>query len=211
MPSGARPLLKSGRPLSCGVTDDLPSINRAVATPAQAVAFEAGVLLLALALGWVFSVNPFAGMATTWEAVAIGVGATLPPVAGLWFMLRARHPVLLNFRRMVEDLVGPLFRGASWWHIGALAAMAGLAEEALFRGLLQVGLSGLIGWLPALIGASVVFGLVHWVTRLYAILAGIVGLYLGALYLATGNLLVPIVVHALYDMVALGYLRRVTR
>jgi len=43
---------------------------------------------------------------------------------------------------------------------------------------------------------------------LYALLAGVVGLYLGGLYLLTGNLLVPIVVHALYDVVALGYLRR---
>ena len=44
-----------------------------------------------------------------------------------------------------------------------------------------------------------------------ALLAGVVGLYLGGLYLLTGNLLVPIVVHALYDIVALGYLRKAER
>jgi membrane protease YdiL (CAAX protease family) len=92
-------------------------------------------------------------------------------------------------------------------HIVALALMAGVAEEALFRGLLQEGLAGPLGWLPALLLASALFGVVHWLTGLYALLAGAVGLYLGGLYLLTGNLLVPIVVHALYDVVALVYLR----
>ena len=40
-------------------------------------------------------------------------------------------------------------------------------------------------------------------------LAGLIGLYLGWLWLAVGNLLVPIVVHALYDFVALMYLVKV--
>jgi len=62
-----------------------------------------------------------------------------------------------------------------------------------------------------LLVASLLFGVVHWLTGLYALLAGMVGLYLGGLYLLTGNLLVPIVVHALYDIVALGYLRKAER
>ena len=40
-------------------------------------------------------------------------------------------------------------------------------------------------------------------------LAAVVGAYLGALFVASGNLLVPILAHALYDLVALVVLTRV--
>jgi membrane protease YdiL (CAAX protease family) len=41
------------------------------------------------------------------------------------------------------------------------------------------------------------------------IVATVIGAYLGVLWLWTGNLMTPIVVHALYDFVALIYLLRV--
>jgi membrane protease YdiL (CAAX protease family) len=40
---------------------------------------------------------------------------------------------------------------------------------------------------------------------MYLVLAGLIGLYLGGIWLATGNLLVPIIAHAMYDFVALVY------
>jgi membrane protease YdiL (CAAX protease family) len=42
-------------------------------------------------------------------------------------------------------------------------------------------------------------------------LAGGIGLYLGAVWLATGNLLVPITSHALYDFLAFVYLVQVRK
>jgi membrane protease YdiL (CAAX protease family) len=54
----------------------------------------------------------------------------------------------------------------------------------------------------------VVFGIAHWVTTAYAVVAGVVGLYLGLLYVITENLLAPAVAHALYDFVALLVLVR---
>jgi membrane protease YdiL (CAAX protease family) len=44
------------------------------------------------------------------------------------------------------------------------------------------------------------------VTAAYAVMAGFIGLYLGVLAVWHDNLLVPMVVHALYDFVALTYL-----
>jgi len=63
-------------------------------------------------------------------------------------------------------------------------------------------------WLSLLL-AAVLFGLLHFITPTYAVLAGLIGLYLGALWLATGNLLTPIVTHGTYDLLALVYLARV--
>ena len=81
---------------------------------------------------------------------------------------------------------------------------------------------GLIGWyliesngydkqLYVLAGGFAVFGLLHFITPLYALLAGLMGLYLGWLYEATGNLIVPMIVHGLYDFAALVYLVRIRR
>ena len=53
------------------------------------------------------------------------------------------------------------------------------------------------------------FGAVHLITGTYGIIAAAIGLYLGLLWVASGNLLVPIVTHAAYDFVALVYLLRV--
>jgi len=176
-----------------------------------AALYKTGVLVLAIAIGWLVSVDPFAGLAFRLDHFVVGVAGTVPPVVALWLLQRSTAPAVVEFRRVVEELVGPLFDDAPAVHIVALALMAGVAEEVLFRGLLQEGLTGPLGWLPALLLASALFGVVHWLTGLYALLAGGVGLYLGGLYLLTGNLLVPIVVHALYDVVALVYLRGAAR
>jgi membrane protease YdiL (CAAX protease family) len=63
----------------------------------------------------------------------------------------------------------------------------------------------------ALVLTSVAFGLAHFLTLSYALLAALAGLYLGALYWAGGNLVIPIVAHALYDLVALLQLARMYR
>lgn len=188
-----------------------PATRRQPPSVAHAVVFEAGVLALAIVVGWVVSVDPFAGLAFRLDHLGIGLAATVPPVVALWLLQRSTAPAVLEFRRVVEELVEPLFADAPVTHVVALALTAGVAEEALFRGLVQGGLTGVTGWLPALLIASLLFGVAHWLTGLYALLAGVVGLYLGGLYLLTGNLLVPIVVHALYDIVALGYLRKPER
>ena len=109
---------------------------------------------------------------------------------------------------MVTEKLAPLFRGASVPELALLAVLAGVGEEALFRGVIQ---DALAGWLPiwlALVVTGLVFGMAHWVSTTYAVVAGIVGLYLGSLYLITQNLLAPVLAHALYDFVALLALAR---
>ena len=45
-------------------------------------------------------------------------------------------------------------------------------------------------------------------TALYAIIATLIGIYLGVLFVLTDNLLTAITCHAVYDWVALEYTRR---
>jgi len=85
----------------------------------------------------------------------------------------------------------------------ALAVSAGICEEIVFRGwLLYVlhRLGGLNGTALILIGAAL-FGLCH----VYQGVTGVIGttlagVLLAALYVATGTLLVPMVLHSLIDL-----------
>ncbi|CAJ1936545.1 unnamed protein product [Cylindrotheca closterium] len=87
----------------------------------------------------------------------------------------------------------------------ALGFAAGFGEEMLFRGVLQYGLAAKVGTAASLVVASLIFGALHAVTPLYALLAGVASVYFGYLYLSFGNLAVPIYAHALYDVGALYY------
>lgn len=55
-----------------------------------------------------------------------------------------------------------------------------------------------------LIGSNLVFALAHFITPTYALITGLMGVYLGFLLDAGGqrNLLTPILVHTLYDFLA---------
>jgi membrane protease YdiL (CAAX protease family) len=66
----------------------------------------------------------------------------------------------------------------------------------------------MVGDWVAIVSVAVLFGLLHAVNAAYAVLAALMGLYLGWLWTATGNLAVPIVAHAVYDFLALEYILR---
>jgi membrane protease YdiL (CAAX protease family) len=110
--------------------------------------------------------------------------------------------------RLVDELLVPAF---ARWTIGELllvSLLAGVGEELLFRGVLQPALAGSLGPWWALIAASLMFGLVHFLSVSYAVFATLMGVWLGVLWIASGNLLVPIVAHAAYDFLTLVYVRR---
>ena len=89
-----------------------------------------------------------------------------------------------------------------------MSITAGLGEEWLFRGLLQGALARHLSDVPAIVLASIAFGLCHYITHTYFILATVLGAVFGWLYFTTNNLLTVIVIHALYDFIALLILQR---
>jgi uncharacterized protein len=103
----------------------------------------------------------------------------------------------------VTEELGPVLAGRSLLQLGLLAALAGVAEEVLFRGVVQTALYRVLEEPVAILVAGAIFGLAHFVSSTYALLAALVGVYLGAVFLLSGNLLAPILAHALYDFVAL--------
>lgn len=78
--------------------------------------------------------------------------------------------------------------------------MAAASEEVFFRGLLQGALSERLGRWPALIGASVIFGITHFqVVQLPALV--LVGLVNGYLVMRTGRLGPALWSHAAFNAV----------
>jgi membrane protease YdiL (CAAX protease family) len=77
-----------------------------------------------------------------------------------------------------------------------------LAEELLFRGLIQRDLAVAFGWKWALFGATALFTVMHLTWRSIPELGFVflAGLVLGGLYLRTKSLVAPIVAHGMNNV-----------
>jgi uncharacterized protein len=173
-----------------------------------AIAGEAAMLVAAWAAAYWLGIAPLERLQLSVDAVALGTAATLPMCLGLAWTLTTRWRPARELVELVVEQLGPVLAGRSTAQLALLAMLAGISEEVLFRGVVQVGLER---WLPAamaLIAASVIFGLAHFASTTYAVLAAVVGLYLGTLFLLQDNLLPPIVAHSLYDFIALIFVVR---
>jgi uncharacterized protein len=178
-----------------------------------AAAFEGGLVVVAIALGWLLSQPPLRTFHFSLHHAALGIAATVPPLALFWLCVTCPWKPFETITHIVDELFAPLFRECSMAQLLIIAILAGLGEEMLFRGVVQAAIAHEIGgprgvWLGLLIAAAL-FGLIHTVTPTYAMLAGLIGLYLGWLWLACGNLLAPIITHGLYDFLVLVYVVKV--
>lgn len=82
----------------------------------------------------------------------------------------------------------------------ALSATAGFCEELLYRGYLMWYLEHWMGLVPTLAGSSILFGVGHAYQGWRGVVTtGLFGGLLGVLYLVTGSLVTPMLVHALVD------------
>jgi membrane protease YdiL (CAAX protease family) len=162
---------------------------------------------LAIVLAWLLGVPLTAHLQGSVTGLLQGLLATVPLVLGL--LLLDRWPVdgFRFLQELMRESILPLFRDCSLEALLLISLAAGVGEELLFRGVAQLGIEQTSGstWLAVAV-ASVLFGLAHPLTKTYALLAVLIGIYLGVLLVLTGNLLVPIVAHAAYDFFALVYL-----
>ena len=179
-----------------------------------AAVFEGSLTPVAIALGWLLGTPPLADLFHfTWRDALLGFVATLPPLGLFWLCLVCPWRPFAEIAKITVETLVPLFRECRLVQLAIIAALAGVGEELLFRGVVQAAATQWIGgphgvWLGLLV-AAVLFGLLHAITPTYAVLAGIIGLYLGGLWLACDNLLAPIVTHGTYDLLALVYLARI--
>lgn len=173
-----------------------------------AIVFEGGLVVIAVLLSLLLELPLLDWVRPRASMIGWGILLTTPLLLGLWMSKRSRWRPLANLFAEIEETVVPLFATTSTAGLAVISTLAGIGEEALFRGVMQSVLTGSLGTVVALLVTSTVFGLVHYVTRTYAVMAGAIGLYLGVLALTFDTLVVPMIVHALYDFLALEALTR---
>lgn len=185
----------------------------------RAFIVELGLGLLALGLGWLCGFSPtssFTHLPVTENLRALANGCLLavPMLLFVPILQRLDWQPVERIRELLAEYFGSALRSWHIWQLALLSVAAGWGEELLFRGFLQ---QGLIGWLPslgawgAILITSAAFAALHCVTWLYGLLALLASIYLGWLFETTGNLLVPVATHAVYDFFALAYVARILR
>jgi membrane protease YdiL (CAAX protease family) len=174
-----------------------------------AVFFEGGLAPFSLFVGWLLGHMPLADFAWRWRDGLVGAAAAVPLVLGFLAIMHLPIGPLKRFQKFCDEEVTPLFAKSYWSEIALVSLSAGVGEEMLFRGVLQASFCTWFGVRWGLALSSLVFGMLHPISITYVLIAGSIGLYLGALWMWNGNLLTVMVTHAVYDFAALGYLIRI--
>ena len=182
---------------------------------------EGGLVFAALiigGLGFCDQLQPLSRLDfAAWQQGAIwGLIATLPLLVYLVVFHYWTPSFLKPMQQVVETKLKPMFANSTTIELLILSLMAGFGEELFFRWCLQGGITWLLDPLigsSAAIGigigiASIIFGVCHWVNASYGITTILVGAYLGATMVWTGNWLVPAIAHATFDLIALVYIVR---
>jgi len=170
--------------------------------------FESGLGLAGAGLIWVADLSVRSQLEVTKSAVSRGLLATLPMVALLIALTLSRWPPVVEFRRQVETIVRMLFVNSSWLELALISLAAGVGEELLFRGALQLLLVRWAQPIVAISVASLLFGLAHALSTTYFIAATLVGFYFGWLAMAYDDLIAPMLAHGLYDFIALTFMQQ---
>jgi membrane protease YdiL (CAAX protease family) len=178
----------------------------------MAALFQGGMLLGALAFGWLLGHPPWAQCDLSFESISSGIFATIKMLLFLRVIYRSPAKNLVRVQRIVRELLGRQLGACGWLDLVAVALLAGVSEEFLFRGVLESYFSRW-GPLVGLVSCNVLFGICHAVTPTYAVLAALLGCYLSLTLRLTNepNLVVPIVSHSLYDFVAFIVVRNAYR
>lgn len=183
-----------------------------------ATIFEFSLAVVAVLLGLWFDIDPLQTVAATdgldWFQQTVSGGLlALPPLLILIGLCRFRFSSVLRINDWLRDQLGSMVQEAHWLDLATLSLAAGVGEEVLFRGLIQAGAAEYLGESPAanwaaITIASVAFGAMHWVTLTYFLYATLMGAFLGVVFLQSGQLWMVVVAHAVYDFLALLWLRR---
>ena len=163
---------------------------------------EGGVLVLALLLAEYFGINFFPLTDSLSRDLLVGTAGAAPPFMLFLFIVSKRASNISLFSSMRKTVlidVREIFLSVRLFDLVLISLLAGFAEELLFRGVLQPEFG--------IVAASIIFGLIHCISPAYVIVTTLMGFYIGALFLISGSLMVPVQVHFIYDLAALVYLR----
>ncbi len=163
---------------------------------------EGVVLVAALLTAWLFDIKLFPLTQNIFHDILIGTSGAIVPLALFIFLLSERTKsthLLGSLKKTIENEIRVIFSNCRLIDLCLISVFAGIGEELLFRGVIQIKIG--------IIGASILFGLLHFITPAYCVIATIMGFYLGFLFQYYESIIIPIQLHFIYDLGALIYLR----
>ena len=172
---------------------------------------EISLLVIAWVISWISNIPLWRSLFWDPQHLLIGLSAALPLFVGFVWMLDATPAPTRNIRLMLDRFLRPAMEKFTIPQLAVVSLLAGVCEETLFRDAIQASLTQAFGIGLGIFGGALLFGLAHLVTLLYAAVTITVGILLGWIAHQTGNLLAPIVTHAVYDFTALVYYLRATQ
>ncbi|WP_372966697.1 lysostaphin resistance A-like protein [Marinobacter sp.] len=183
----------------------MPSRGRSSISTAAALLFQGGIGVVGLIGIWLFKI-PLA--LTGLGAVAVLFYGALGALSTYLAILQLTKLSWL-FPDNLDQQMQALYEfaaGYPWPVLLVLSVLAGVGEELLFRGAIQGWLLQYTGPWTAVIAASVLFGLAHYISFTYFVMATGLGVVLGVAYKLSDSLGMVMVWHSVYDMLALYFL-----
>lgn len=187
-----------------------------------AITVELGLGFVALILGWLSGVDvrqwiprpESSQLGSIAGGLGLGLLAAVPMLIAIELIERIDWEPIRKLKSLEDMPAISSLLTLKRRELITISVAAGIGEELLLRGWLMAWLLGPVESATpllmafALLGSSVAFGAMHPITWTYSVIAGLMGVYFGALVLWTGNLLIPIVAHAAYDAVHLLLAKR---
>ena len=124
-------------------------------------------------------------------------------LALLYAIEKNQHPRMIAFLEQQTKTFAEIGFRFTPPRILLISLGAGIGEELLFRGAFQGWFAHIMPLALAILIPAIVFGALHYYNLIYMILAAVIGVYLGIAFALTHNIAVPIIAHAVYDIIAL--------
>lgn len=134
-----------------------------------------------------------------WFAVPLGI------VFGsltyfVMFSVSTSKLVRINSIQSLLTMLHGLFKNFTWPQIVFVSILAGVGEEILIRGALQSFIVSLSSPLTGVVVASLIFGLLHFLTKTYVLITFLIGLVFAIAFYLTDSMLLVMVAHTVYDI-----------
>jgi membrane protease YdiL (CAAX protease family) len=172
-------------------------------------AMQGEIIMLVIALAVIYlkgSSIGYWGHLGIVEAIVYGVLGGIVAYLVMYLTYLIPGDFMDDLKQQLSSIKVALDKMADWQLI-CLAIAAGVAEEFLFREVLQRWLVTEMGIISGIVLASLAFGLAHAISIPYIIITFIIGVILGILFEYSGSLVLVMLIHAVYDAIAFMVIR----
>lgn len=157
-----------------------------------------------LVLGAVISLfyNPWSWFGHS-GILALPLGVVIGAVIyTLMFFVSRSSSVMVDSIKELLRILHALFKDFTWTQIIIISLLAGIGEELLIRGALQTYLVQVSSPFLGMFLASFIFGLLHFLSKIYVFITFVIGFIFALLFHFTDSMLLVMIAHTVYDIFA---------